>query len=219
MKFASVNRSRAGLLRAGIAVAVTVGVAVLVGVTAAPTSAAGGCSFPDLAQPFQSFGDTNPYFLAPGGSFETGASGWALTGGAGLVGENDSFFVNSSSDRTSLALPTKTAAVTTPTFCVTTSAPKFRMFIKNNGNNGYMDGQLAIYLNFTGADGRLQHVKIAALTSKRPGWTLSPQISFIQYISTPLKSGYANISFTVKPNDAHGSWQIDDVYVDPYCSR
>jgi hypothetical protein len=62
-------------------------------------------------------------------------------------------------------------------------------------------------------------VKIAALTSKKAGWTLSPQISFIQYISTPLKSGFANISFTIRPNDDHGNWQIDDIYVDPYCSR
>jgi hypothetical protein len=82
-----------------------------------------------------------------------------------------------------------------------------------------MDGQLAVYLNFAGADGRMQQVKIAALTSRKPGWIPSPQISFIQYISTPLRSGYANISFTIKPNDTHGSWQLDDVYVDPYCSR
>ncbi len=93
------------------------------------------------------------------------------------------------------------------------------MFIKNNGNLGHTDGQLAIYLNFSGADGRSQRVKIAGLTAKSGEWTLSPKISFIQYISTPLKNGYANISFTIKPNDNHGNWQIDDLYVDPYCSR
>jgi hypothetical protein len=64
----------------------------------------------------------------------------------------------------------------TPTICVTSDAPTFRMLIKNNGNNGKSDGQLAIYLNFTGADGKAHQVKNAALTSKKPGWTLSPKI-------------------------------------------
>ena len=101
---------------------------------------------------------------------------------------------------------------------MTSDAPTFRMFIKNNGNKGHMDGQLAVYLNFTGGSGNVQQVKIAALTSKTPGWTLTRPISFIQYISTPLKNGYANISFTIKPNDDHGNWQLDDFYVDPYKS-
>jgi hypothetical protein len=48
---------------------------------------------------------------------------------------------------------------------------------------------------------------------------VTPPISFIQYISTPLKSGYANISFTIKPNDNHGNWQLDDLYVDPIKSQ
>jgi hypothetical protein len=34
-----------------------------------------------------------------------------------------------------------------------------------------------------------------------------------------LQNGYANISFTIKPNDTHGNWQIDDLYVDPYSSK
>jgi hypothetical protein len=192
--------------------------AAFAGLTASPISAAGGCVFPDLSQPFHSFSDANSYFLAPGGSFEGGANGWAMTGGAGLAAGNEDLYVGSPTDQTSLAMPTKTTAVTTPTICVTSDAPTFRMFLKNNGNNGKNDGQLAVYLNFTGADGKAQQVKIAALTSKKPGWTLSPKISFIQYISTPLKSGYAEISFTFKPNDTHGNWQVDDVYVDPYKS-
>jgi hypothetical protein len=194
-------------------------VAITAGMTASPSSAMGQCTFPSLSSPFASFGDQNPYSLAPGGNFEADQSGWTMSNGAGVVDGNETSYVGSSADNRSLALPTKDAAATTPTFCVTTDAPAFRMFIKNNGANGHMDGQLAVYLNFTGADGRQQQVKIAALTSNQPGWSLTPKISFIQYISTPLKSGVANISFTIKPNDNHGNWQLDDLYVDPYCSR
>jgi len=185
--------------------------------TAAPTSAA--CTFSGLSQTFGSFGDSNSYFVAPGGNFEGDMSGWTLSGNVEVTNTNESFSVGASSDAHSLALPDTSASATTPTFCVTANAPTFRMFIQNLGSNNHIDGQLAIYLNFTGADGKPQQVKIAGLTVKNSSWTLTPPISFIQYISTPLKSGYANISFTIKPNDNHGNWLLDDIYVDPFCSR
>jgi hypothetical protein len=205
-------------LMLAVASLIACGAAVMAGVAASPSLAAGGCAFPTLSKPFQSFQDSNDYFLAPGGDFETGVGGWAVSGGSGVVAGSESFGVGSQSDASSLALPVKGSAVTSPWICVTSAAPTFRMFIKNNGNKGYMDGQLAVYLNFTGGSGNVQQVKIAALTSKTAGWRLTKPISFIQYISTPLKSGYANISFTIKPNDDHGNWQLDDFYVDPYKS-
>jgi hypothetical protein len=197
---------------------VACGAASMAGVAASPSLAAEGCVFPTLSHPFQSFNDSNDYFLAPGGDFETGVGDWVVSEGGGVVAGSESFGVGSQSHAWSLALPVKGTAVTSPWICVTSDAPTFRMFIKNKGNNNHMDGQLAVYLNFTGGSGKVQQVKIAALTSKTPGWTLTKPISFIQYISTPLKNGYANISFTIKPNDDHGNWQLDDFYVDPYKS-
>jgi hypothetical protein len=187
-----------------------------VSATSASAASSSMCSWPTLTQAFAPWGDSNLYFLAPDGNFQGGASGWGLSGGAGVVSGGAGY---DSTDAGSLALPTTSAGATTPTMCVTSDAPVFRMFIKNNGNLGHIDGQLAIYLNFTGADGKPQQVKIAGLTVKSTAWTLTPPISFIQYISTPLKSGFANISFTIKPNDDHGNWQVDQVYVDPYMSR
>ena len=195
-------------------------VAAIAGGRATKASAAGTCALPAPSLPLLSLGDPNLYFLAPGGNFEDSTSGWSLSGDAGIVSGNESSYVGTSADSQSLALPSTTASVTTPTFCVTTLAPTFRMFIKNNGNLGHIDGQLAVYLNFTGADGKAQQVKIAALTVKSTAWTLSQPISFIQYLSTPLRlQGLANVSFTIKPNDNHGNWQIDDMYVDPFLAR
>jgi ABC-type transporter MlaC component len=78
------------------------------------------------------------------------------------------------------------------------------------------DGQLAVYLNFQNTNGKWQTVKIAAVKMNNTHWNLTLPISFIQYISTPLTHyGYANVSFTFQPNDNHGNWQIDDMYVDP----
>jgi hypothetical protein len=181
----------------------------------ATTASAASCSWSSLSQAFAPWGDSNSYFLAPGGNFQD-TTGWTMTGGAWIAQTGAGY---NSGDTNSLALPTTTSVATTPTICVTTDSPSFRMLIKNNGNLGYTNGQLAIYLNFAGADGKPQQVKIAALTVKNTAWTPSPAISFVQYLSTPLKSGYASISFTIRPNDNHGNWQIDDLYVDPCVSR
>jgi hypothetical protein len=191
---------------------------IFAGTATSAARATGTCTFPTLSQPFSAFGDGNNYFMAPGGNIEGSASGWSFSGGTGVLQGNETYFVGSTSDSQSFGLPTTSASVTTPTMCVTSDAPTFRMFIKNNGNLGHIDGQLAVYLNFKGADGKALQVKIAALKVKKTAWTLSPKISFIQYISTPLKDGYANVSFTIKPNDNHGNWQVDDFYVDPYKS-
>src|SRR4051794_17557794 len=44
-------------------------------VASAPSCANGATS-----QPFTQWGDSNNYFLAPGGNFESGAAGWTLNG-------------------------------------------------------------------------------------------------------------------------------------------
>jgi hypothetical protein len=207
--------------RSTVTVATVIALAVTAGSLAGGASAgkfatsSTGCSWPSLSLPFVwPWLDFNPYFLAPGGNFEGSLSGWTLSGGAKIVSGNESYYVGSKSDSHSLALPTTSSSVTTPTMCVTALSPTFRLFILNNGANGHTDGQLAFYLNFTGADGKPQQVKIAGLKGGT-SWSLSPPISFIQYITGPLKNGTAQVSFTIKPNDSHGNWQIDDFYVDP----
>jgi len=202
--------------RIGLAAVVLLLVAGAASLATTSAAQAAGCSWGPLTQPFLPWNDANLYFGAPGGDFESGASGWGIAGGAGIVAGNESSYVGSDSDNYSLALPTTSSVVTTPTICVTSQSPLIRLFIKNNGNLGHIDGQLAVYLNFTGADGKAQQVKIAALTVKSTSWTLSAPISFIQYVSTPLKAGFAYVSFTLRPNDNHGNWQVDDLYVDPY---
>lgn len=208
---------------------VTAGAAIVLAAAAAATSTAGAsagkfgpktgsCAWPPLSQPFLPWADPGQYFLAPGGNFESGTDGWTLTGNAKIVSGNESYYVGSPSDSHSLSLPDTSSSVTTPTMCVTVLSPDFRVFLFNKGANGHTDGQLAVYLNFAGADGKPQQVKIAALKNGT-SWGLTLPISFIQYISTPLKQGSANVSFTIKPNDNHGNWLIDDFYVDPIKSQ
>jgi len=200
-------------------VAVVTVVAVTAFATQAPAAKAAGCAYGSMSQAFMPWADISNYFLAPGANFENGLGGWTATGGAAVVSGNEPYNVGASGSH-SLALPTTAASATTPVFCVSVDAPTFRVFVKNNGLNGMYDGQLAVYLNYQGANGRPQTVKIAGLKTNNRNWNLTAPISFLQYLSTPLAtSGYANISFTFVPNDNHGSWQIDDMYVDPCKSR
>jgi hypothetical protein len=212
-------RTRLNVLRAVLPVSAAVASSVLFfGLAPAAPASTAVCSFPAQSSPFVPWSDSNSYFLAPGGNFDDGTAGWALAGSAGLVSGNEPYDV-SDQGTSSLGLPTTSAAATSPVMCVTADAPTFRLFIKNNGNLGHIDGQLAVYLNFQNTNGKWQQVKIAALTVKSTAWTLSPKISFIQYISTPLQSGLANVSFTFKPNDNHGNWQLDDMFVDPRIAK
>ena len=200
-----------GLTVAAIAVAATLGLA-------APAKAA-GCTYGSTSQVFLPWLDVNNYFLAPGANFESGLGNWSASGGAAIVSGNEPNNVGGAGSN-SLSLPTTSATATTPVFCVSLDAPTFRVFVKNNGANGMYDGQLAVYLNFENTSGKWQQVKIAAVKTGNTGWNLTLPISFIQYISTPLThQGYANVSFTFKPNDNHGNWQIDDMYVDPCLSK
>lgn len=181
----------------------------------AKTASAAGCGYPAMSQVFLPWADVNNYFMAPGANFEKGLGGWSASGGASVVTGNEPHNVGGTGSH-SLALPTTSATATTPVFCVSVDAPTFRVLVKNNGNLGMYDGQLVVYLNFQNTNGTWQQVKIAAVKMSNTNWNLTLPISFIQYISTPLaQNGYANVSFTFHPNDNHGNWQIDDMYVDP----
>ncbi|MDX6480084.1 MAG: hypothetical protein QOG85_594 [Gaiellaceae bacterium] len=205
------------LARRLLPLAVVAAAAVGASAAKAPVAqAALGCTYPSMAPVFLRWLDPSSYFLAPGANFENGLGGWTASGGAGVVSGNETYNVGGPGSQ-SLALPTTSAVATTPTFCVSVDAPTLRLLVKNNGMS---DGQLAVYMNFQDANGKLQQVKVAALKPGNTSWNLTAPIVFAQYLSLPiLKSGYANVSFTFKPNDTHGNWQIDDMYVDPCISR
>src|SRR5690348_6410300 len=76
-------------LRRGTCVAVfaaTIAVSAIV----APVASASSCGSQTLSSPFGRFGDWNQYYLAPGGSFESG--GWS---GGSVVSGNEPWKLNS----------------------------------------------------------------------------------------------------------------------------
>lgn len=173
------------------------------------------CPTETTVQPFGNWGDTDSYFLAPGGSFESSLTGWTVAGGAKLVSGNETYRVNSAKDKSSLYLPSGSAA-TSPSICVTTSTPDLRLFVLNTGS---ATSVLNVNMTYTNLKGLPTTVKVGSLTGGA-AWSLSPQVSFLQNIIPLVNSnGQTWVTFTFAPADKIGHWQVDDFYVDPIKSQ
>jgi hypothetical protein len=197
-------------------------VAILACATAASASAGLGdllspvltpCSGQTLTKPFLPWSDAANYGFVTNGGFESGATGWALTGSAGVVAGNESYTVHSSTDGRSLALPPGSSA-TSPATCTGTLSPTMRFFARNTGA---ASSTLGVSVLYTDALGLRWNVPIATLSGSA-SWAPSPVALILANVTAlPLLSGgSAQVSFRFTPQGAGGAWQIDDTYLDPY---
>jgi hypothetical protein len=169
-----------------------------------------GCNYPPAKHPFTPWSDLASYSLMQGGSFENGATGWTLGGGARVVQGNESFHTENASDSQSLAIPGGGVAVT-PQFCVNLTRPTFRFFVVNSGSSSSRLRVKVVYRGLLSVLGILDGGTIAAGRS----WQPSPVL--LATLNAPL--GTNSVQFTFIPSDSAGSWRIDDVYVDPWVDR
>lgn len=194
-------------------------VAVALTATAAQTATAGNRNaakascMPVATALFGAFGDTGLYFLAPGGSFEPGSPAWTITGQAAVVAGSETFAIGGAGVA-SLSLPPGSAA-TSPPFCVTADAPTMRFFVRNAGGPA---SRLAVDVLFQrakpkGATGALQVATVSGTTD----WGPTPIVIFLaNLLALTSPDGTTSIAFRLRPLDAVGAWQVDDVYVDPF---
>lgn len=200
---------------AALAVACTLGV----GAAAASGAQAGllsilpgSCSNQPESQPFAGWGDFNHYTPVPGGSFEAGSAVWTLTGGAAAVSGNESFDVAGTTDSRSLALPAGSSA-TSPAMCTSIYHPTLRLFIRNSGATS---SHLKVEALYPGLLGGVNTATVGSLTGAST-WAPSPQIGLlVSNLLATLSLNQTAIAFRFIPADDTGSWQIDDVYLDPY---
>jgi hypothetical protein len=172
-----------------------------------PVAADAACASGPLSSPFAQFGDTASYSLIPGGSFESGAPGWSLTGAAVAAG-NESYEVAGGSH--SLAIQPSGTAVS-PAFCVSVANPSFRFFARQTSGSW---GVLNVSLRWTETSGVSHETSVASLQSGT-SWKVTP---ILQLASTlPLWQAASTLSVQVvfKPERYGGAWAIDDVYIDP----
>lgn len=165
------------------------------------------------SQPFMPWGDSATYVQVPGGTFESGAPGWTLKGGAGVVAGNESFNISGPGSH-SLSLPAGSSA-TSPTQCTGIDHPSARMFVRNTGSSS---SRLNVYATYPLLLG-LPYTAYLGQVSASGSWAPSSpiQIGLLNNTIGSLTLGESTINFTFVPADSSGKWQIDDVYLDPYC--
>lgn len=186
-----------------------------------PKSGDCGYTAAKIWKAFLPFGDKADYWLAPGGDFETKASGWQLDNARVVNGnENEGVVKGKKSLALGMGLVALRGTAVSPTFCVTDEHPTFRFMYKANGPVGL----LSTFVRYTAADGstREQAVHSRTAVTLLPGkWVVSD----LQPLATamPMKriGGVAKIQLVFKvPLSALGAgYQIDSVLVDPYRTR
>ena len=166
------------------------------------------CPTQTTKQKFTKWGDSSSYFLVPGGSFEgTPAQvGWTLSN-ATLTAGNEPFHINGWRDDQSLLIDGGGSA-TSPVFCVDSTMPSIRFFVRQTAPGSDLKVQGVVQT----PSGPLA-VTVADLPSGSHGWWTPVQIN-VDTSSIPAGDSIPAAMRFLVPGS--GSWQLDDVYVDPY---
>jgi hypothetical protein len=187
-------------------------VVAIVVVALVPAAArADGCAPVPVGQTFAPWLDPSWYQAAPDAGFENGAAGWSLGGGAATVTGNEPFYVGAAGDDTALALPNGASATSAPV-CIAVEHPTIRLFARNTGSSLSRLNVFAVF-SLLGQPTSLPIGTVAAGKS----WAPTPVVPVVVNLLSLL--GGQQVSFRFAPADSIGSWQIDDVYVDPYGKR
>jgi hypothetical protein len=182
---------------------------------AAPSAHAGvlvasatNCDDQSFSQPFTPWLDPASYVLAPGGTFEDGASSFDVTGDAATVAGNEPFYVHGAGESTSLRLPSGSSA-TTASMCVGIEHPTLRFFARRDSG---VISTLKVEVLFEDALGSVHAVTIGSVVSG--GWAPTVQMPVVANLLPLLPGDRTAVAFRFTANG--GTYRIDDVYVDPW---
>ena len=170
-------------------------------------TALAACPTSSVSTPFSQFGDTNNYFVVPGGSFDGSAGGWTLDN-ASLSASNDGLNLGGAANPESLTINAG-GSVTSPFGCVDRTMPSLRFVADEISAGSDLKVNAIVKLPWGTAT-----FPVADLAdgSNNGVWAPSPQI-----IIPSLPPGLtlqAALQFSVPQSS--GSWGIDDVFIDPY---
>lgn len=198
---------RIAVLGVVAALAIGAGTAQAVG-----TGANASCPTYHVGHPFLPWLDVLSYTLAPNGGFESGSTGWKLSGGAKVVSGNEKFFVRSSADKYSLSLPAGSSA-TSSTTCVETLDTVMRFFAINTGS---LLSTLKVEAVYEDAHGTTRTLLVGLVLGTGSWSPVPPTLIAADLLELPLLTdGKVEVGFRFTPQGVLGGWRIDDVYVDP----
>jgi hypothetical protein len=182
-----------------------VGGTITMAVGAAPASAGLGLACPSpTAKPFAAWSDYANYAFVPDGGFESGASGWSLSGGARATSGNESFYVHSKLDKVSLSLPAG-ASATSPGMCISLLSSKMRFIARGDAGS-----KVKVQILYRGLLSSVLGILDGGTYTVGGSWKPSPQIGMLGGL-LPLLTSSVSFRFTA----VGGAAAIDDVYLDP----
>ena len=199
------SRTRRTLTTAVAGLAVLASVAVT-GVPAAQaaTTATVACTTRTTAQKFKAVdGDTNAYFTAPSGTFESGTPGWSLSAASVVLG-NESRFVNGLTHTRSLQVLAGGKAVS-PIFCNKYGERSIRFFYK-----GTPGARVRLHIDVSNSATDNWSTLDWETTVPLLGWGTANGIMVPDLYS----QGYENLQLTFSA--VGGTVVVDDVEVDPF---
>ncbi len=173
-------------------------------------SSASECAATSSSKVFLPWLDVADYFLAPGGDFESGAAGWSTSGAAGTTDGNEPWNVTGGGE-SSLRLPAGSSA-TSPAICVGIEHPTIRFFTKSAGAS-LLSG-LRVDVLFEDSLGATRTLPIGRVL-RGGGWQVTPPYAILANLLPLLPGERTAVAFRFTP-EGTGTWQIDDVHVDPY---
>jgi hypothetical protein len=165
---------------------------------------------PSLSQAFSAWSDYAAYTPLAGGNFETGAAGWTLTGGAAVVVGNEPYDVGGAGTH-SLGLPAGSSAVSAP-ICIDPTYPFYRLVARNSGS---LSATLRMEVLFFDDHGNVKSTKSLDYRAYGGYW-LPTGFAPISVFTAKTTVSAAPIALRFTPQGKAGTWQIDDVFVDPY---
>jgi len=171
------------------------------------SQSAGACPSYEMNKVFTKWLDPFHYTLAPGGSFESSA-GLTMTGGAKVVAGNESSYVNSKTDKSSVLIP-RGGTVTTGPICVGLDKPTVRFFAKRPGFA--LLPLMTVEGVYTTKSGRTASLPLVGVPLAGNSWSL--QLPFVSLGSILELGDSTMMRFRIRA--VSGDWQIDDFYVDP----
>jgi hypothetical protein len=170
-----------------------------------------GCADVAVSNPFSIFGDNADYFLAKKGDFETDTKGWNFSPGTKIVNDNESYDVGGNSDTKSLSIQPSGRVVSTH-FCIDERYPHVRFFAKQSDGS---DGLLSVSARWSDALNVQQEVPLGTLAgSGFSSWAPSSLMVMAGVVQLTDQGNTQSVQLVFTP--LSGTWQIDDVYVDPY---
>lgn len=163
------------------------------------------------SQPFKAWGDLDAYCAFPNLGFESGATGWTLTGKASIVSANEPWHVSGAGTHALQLGPGATAL--SSRLPVNLLDPWIRTFAHSVSANG----SLRVQVVFRGLLGNLTGLLNVGSLSPGSYSSWQPTQRVLSALALPLLTTSAQVQLTSTATS--GSWQVDDVYLDPCASK